>query len=228
MTDLSIIPFGGVRENGKNMYAVTVHDKIFILDAGLKYPETDQLGIDVVVPDFEYLIQHKEDIAGVFLSHGHADAIGALPYFLQQVNAPIFGSELTIELAKLAIKDQEALKDYDDYHVVNAKSEIDFGDVIVSFFSTTHSIPESLGIVLGTEYGQIVYTGDFKFDQTAESYYQTDYARLVEVGQKKVLALLGDAAGTENTAESVSESHIADYILETFRDNKKKELLLLR
>ncbi|MBU7455659.1 ribonuclease J [Leuconostoc fallax] len=226
MTDLSIIPFGGVRENGKNMYAVTVHDKIFILDAGLKYPETDQLGIDVVVPDFEYLIQHKEDIAGVFLSHGHADAIGALPYFLQQVNAPIFGSELTIELAKLAIKDQEALKDYDDYHVVNAKSEIDFGDVIVSFFSTTHSIPESLGIVLGTEYGQIVYTGDFKFDQTAESYYQTDYARLVEVGQKKVLALLGDAAGTENTAESVSESHIADYILETFRDNKKKRIIV--
>ena len=167
MTDLSIIPFGGVRENGKNMYAVTVNDEIFIFDAGLKYPETDQLGVDVVVPDFEYLIKNSDKIAGVFLSHGHADAIGALPYFLQQVNVPIFGSELTIELAKLAIKEQPALADYDDYHVINEKTEIDFGDVTVSFFNTTHSIPDSLGVVLGTPYGQIVYTGDFKFDQTA-------------------------------------------------------------
>ncbi|GMA69301.1 ribonuclease J [Leuconostoc litchii] len=226
MTDLSIIPFGGVRENGKNMYAVTVNDEIFILDAGLKYPETDQLGVDVVVPDFEYLIKNTEKIAGVFLSHGHADAIGGLPYFLQQVNVPIFGSELTIELAKLAIKEQPALKDYDDYQVINEKSEIDFGNVKVSFFNTTHSIPESLGIVIGTEYGQIVYTGDFKFDQTAESYYRTDISRLVEVGQGKVLALLADAAGTEGGADSVNESKISDYILETFRDNKKKRIIV--
>ncbi|MCT4381982.1 ribonuclease J [Leuconostoc suionicum] len=226
MTDLSIIPFGGVRENGKNMYAVTVNDEIFILDAGLKYPETDQLGVDVVVPDFEYLIKNTEKIAGVFLSHGHADAIGALPYFLQQVNVPIFGSELTIELAKLSIKDQPALKDYNDYHIINEKSEIDFGNVKVSFFNTTHSIPESLGIVIGTEYGQVVYTGDFKFDQTAESYYRTDIPRLVEVGQGKVLALLADAAGTEGGADSVNESKIGDYILETFRDNKKKRIIV--
>lgn len=226
MTDLSIIPFGGVRENGKNMYAVTVNDDIFILDAGLKYPETDQLGVDVVVPDFDYLIKNTEKIAGVFLSHGHADAIGALPYFLQQVNVPIFGSELTIELVKLAIKDQPALKDYNDYHVINEKSEIDFGNVKVSFFNTTHSIPESLGIVISTEYGQIVYTGDFKFDQTAESYYRTDISRLVEVGQGKVLALLADAAGTEGGADSVNESKISDYILETFRDNKKKRIIV--
>lgn len=226
MTDLSIIPFGGVRENGKNMYAVTVNDEIFILDAGLKYPETDQLGVDVVVPDFEYLIKNTEKIAGVFLSHGHADAIGALPYFLQQVNVPIFGSELTIELAKLAIKDQPALKDYNDYHIINEKSEIDFGNVKVSFFNTTHSIPESLGIVIGTEYGQVVYTGDFKFDQTAESYYRTNIPRLVEVGQGKVLALLADAAGTEGGADSVNESKIGDYILETFRDNKKTRIIV--
>ncbi|ORI81837.1 RNase J family beta-CASP ribonuclease [Leuconostoc mesenteroides subsp. mesenteroides] len=226
MTDLSIIPFGGVRENGKNMYAVTVNDEIFILDAGLKYPETEQLGVDVVVPDFEYLIKNTEKIAGVFLSHGHADAIGALPYFLQQVNVPIFGSELTIELAKLAIKDQPALKDYNDYHIINEKSEIDFGNVKVSFFNTTHSIPESLGIVIGTEYGQVVYTGDFKFDQTAERYYRTDIPRLVEVGQGKVLALLADAAGTEGGADSVNESKIGDYILETFRDNKKKRIIV--
>jgi len=226
MTDLSIIPFGGVRENGKNMYAITVEDEIFIFDAGLKYPETDQLGVDVVVPDFEYFIKNSDKIAGVFLTHGHADAIGALPYFLQQVQAPIFGSELTIELAKLTIKEQEALKDYDDYHIVNDKTEIDFGHVTVSFFNTTHSIPESLGIVLATPYGQVVYTGDFKFDQTADSYYSTDIARLVEVGQGKVLALLADAAGTGSESDSVNESKISEYILETFRENKQKRIIV--
>ena len=138
----------------------------------------------------------------------------------------IFGSELTIELAKLAIKDQPALADYADYHVINEKTEIDFGDVTVSFFNTTHSIPDSLGVVLGTPYGQIVYTGDLKFDQTANQSYRTDIARLVEVGQGKVLALLGDAAGTGNEGDSVNESKIGDYILDTFRDNKHKRIIV--
>lgn len=226
MTDLSIIPFGGVRENGKNMYAITVADEIFIFDAGLKYPETDQLGIDVVVPDFEYFIKNSDKIAGVFLTHGHADAIGALPYFLQQVQAPIFGSELTIELAKLAIKEQDALKNYQDYHIINEKTEIDFGKVTVSFFNTTHSIPDSLGIVLGTPYGQVVYTGDFKFDQTSDAGYGTDIARLVEVGQGNVLALLADAAGTGDDLDSVNESKISEYVLETFRENKQKRIIV--
>ena len=145
---------------------------------------------------------------------------------MQQVQAPIFGSELTVELAKLAIKDQHALEDYDDYHVVNEKTEIDFGQVTVSFFNTTHSIPESLGIVLATPYGQVVYTGDFKFDQTANSYYSTDIARLVEIGQGKVLALLADAAGTGNELNSVNESKISEYILETFRENNKKRIIV--
>ncbi|CAH1852597.1 ribonuclease J [Convivina intestini] len=226
MTNLSIIPFGGVRENGKNMYAVTVHDKIFILDAGLKYPESEQLGIDVVIPDFEYLLNHQDQIAGIFLSHGHADAIGALPYFLQQVNVPIFGSKMTMALAKLAIQDTKELADYDDYHIVNAKTEIDFNDVKVSFFNTTHSIPESMGIVLETEYGQVVYTGDFKFDQTAEPAYQTDYRRLVEIGSKPVLALLGDAAGTEDSGPTASEREIHQYVHDTFVENKGKRIIV--
>ncbi|MDF7626532.1 ribonuclease J [Lactobacillaceae bacterium L1_55_11] len=226
MTDLSIIPFGGVRENGKSMYAVTVDDTIFILDAGLKYPATDQLGIDVVIPDFEYLVKNQDKIAGVFLTHGHADAIGALPFLLQQINVPIFGSEMTIALAKLAIQDESELKDYDDYHVVNEKTEIDFGDVKISFFNTTHSIPESLGIVVGTHYGQVVYTGDFKFDPTAESYYQTDFGRLVEIGSHPVLALLGDAAGTEDSTPSASEIQIHDYIHDTFVENKGRRIIV--
>ncbi|GAP02291.1 ribonuclease J2 [Fructobacillus pseudoficulneus] len=227
MTDLSIIPFGGVRENGKNIYAVSVNDEIFILDAGLKYPETEQLGIDVVIPDFEYLVANQDKIAGIFLTHGHADSIGALPYLLQQLQVPIFGSELTIDLAKLAIQEEESLKSFDDFHTVNENTEIDFGTVKVSFFNVTHTIPEALGIVLGTDQGQIVYTGHFKFDQTAENAYQTNYARLAEIGSKPVLALLADSAGTEDTGKPmVSEKRIHEYVQESFVSAKGKRIIV--
>ncbi|MDD9138290.1 ribonuclease J [Fructobacillus sp. CRL 2054] len=227
MTDLNILPLGGVRENGKNMYAVSVNDEIFILDAGLKYPDTEQLGIDVVIPDFEYLLKNQDKIAGIFLSHGHSDAIGALPYLLQQIQAPIFGSELTIELAKIAINDEKAIKNFDDFHVVNEKTEIDFGDVKVSFFNTTHTIPEALGIVLTVDEGQIVYSGHFKFDQTVEAAYQTNYQRLAEIGQKPVLALLADAAGTEESIKTpASERQIHSYIQEAFEEAKGKRIIV--
>ncbi|MCM0598761.1 ribonuclease J [Periweissella fabalis] len=216
---LSIIPFGGVRENGKNMYAVTYNDEIFIFDAGLKYPENELLGIDVVIPDFQYLVDNADKIAGVFLTHGHADAIGALPYLLAQINVPVFGSELTLALAKLAVKAEELTKEFDDFHVVNENSIIDFGDIKVSFFSTTHTIPQSLGIVLETPEGQIVYTGDFKFDQTAKDSYRTDLTRLGEIGKNGVLALLADVAGVASVGASVNESVIEDYILDTFQNH---------
>lgn len=216
---LSIIPFGGVRENGKNMYAITYNDEIFIFDAGLKYPENELLGIDVVIPDFQYLVDNADKIAGVFLTHGHADAIGALPYLLAQINVPVFGSEMTLALARLAVKAEELTKDFDDFHVVNENSIIDFGSVKVSFFSTTHTIPQSLGLVLETPEGQIVYTGDFKFDQTAKEGYRTDLARLGEIGKNGVLALLADAAGVASVGDSVNESVIEDYILDTFQNH---------
>ncbi|QBO36989.1 ribonuclease J [Periweissella cryptocerci] len=217
---LSIIPFGGVRENGKNMYAVSYNDEIFIFDAGLKYPENDLLGIDVVIPDYAYLVEHADQVAGIFLTHGHADAIGALPYLLADLQAPVFGSEMTLALAKLAVKAEDATKNFTDFHVVNEKSVIDYGDVKVSFFSTTHSIPQSLGIVLETPEGQVVYTGDFKFDQTAIEGYTTDLARLGEIGKSGVVALLADAAGTGNYGESVNESKIEEYILDKFQDHE--------
>ncbi|WP_125579744.1 ribonuclease J [Levilactobacillus cerevisiae] len=213
---IKIIPFGGVRENGKNMYAVDVNGGIYILDCGLKYPENELLGIDVVIPDWDYLRENKDRIVAVFLTHGHADAIGALPYFLTEFNVPVFGSEMTIALAKIGVAAEPKDKNYDDFHIIDEKTEIDFGDVTVSFFSTTHSIPESLGIDLKTDEGQIIYTGDFKFDQTAKPGYQTDYARLGAIGQAGVLAVLSDSANAENPAMNASEQTIAEDIEETF------------
>ncbi|WP_076462169.1 ribonuclease J [Limosilactobacillus caccae] len=215
--NIKIIPFGGVRENGKNMYAVEVEDQIFILDAGLKYPENELMGIDVVIPDWEYLREHKDRIVGVFLTHGHADSIGALPYFLMDFNVPVFGSEMTISLAKLAVKSHKEVKKFKDFHVVDATTAIDFNDVTVSFFQTTHTIPETLGVVLETKAGNIVYTGDFKFDQTAKKGYQTDLARLAEIGSQGVLVLLSDSAGAGITGASTREQDIGEYIKETFK-----------
>ena len=214
---VKIIPFGGVRENGKNMYAVQIHDDIYILDCGLKYPENELLGIDIVIPDFSYLIENKEKIVGVFLTHGHADAIGALPYFLKEINVPVFGSEMTIALAKITVNDDPKLKKFNNFHVVDEKKEIDFGDVSVSFFKTTHTIPETLGVVLSCQEGQVVYTGDFKFDQTATESYATDFGRLAQIGSKKVIALLSDSANAENPERSSNETDIADSMAETIK-----------
>lgn len=184
MSTIKIIPFSGVRENGKNMYAVEVDNDIFVLDCGLKYPENELLGIDVVIPDFTYLIENADRVAGVFLTHGHADAIGALPYFVSEVAVPVFGTELTIELAKLNVNQNEESKGFKDFHVIDEHTEIDFGTAVISFFRTTHTIPDSVGISLKTDEGSIVYTGDFKFDPTSIPMYATDYRRLAEIGSR--------------------------------------------
>lgn len=208
MSDIKIMALGGVRENGKNLYIVEVNDAIFVLDAGLKYPENEQLGVDFVIPNLDYLIDNKDRLQGIFLTHGHADAIGALPYLLASVKAPVFGSELTIELAKLMVKNNSSVKKFNNFHVVDSDTEIEFGDAVVSFFKTTHSIPESLGVVLGTDDGNIVYTGDFKFDQAARDEYRTDLARLTEIGREGVLALLADSANATSTEQVASESEV--------------------
>ena len=218
MSDIKIIALGGVRENGKNLYLAEINESIFVLDAGLKYPENEQLGVDVVIPNMDYLIENRDRVQGVFLTHGHADAIGALPYLLQDVRVPVFVSELTIELAKLVVKNNSQVKKFNNFHVVDAQTEIEFKDAVVSFFSTTHSIPESLGIVLRTDQGNIVYTGDFKFDQAASPGYQTDYARLAEIGQEGVLALLADSANADSKVQVASEAEVGEEMDDVISD----------
>ncbi|AUG50264.1 Zn-dependent hydrolase [Streptococcus pyogenes] len=210
MTDIKMIALGGVREYGKNFYLVEINDSMFILDAGLKYPENEQLGVDLVIPNLDYVIENKDKVQGIFLSHGHADAIGALPYLLAEVSAPVFGSELTIELAKLFVKSNNSTKKFNNFHVVDSDTEIEFKDGLVSFFRTTHSIPESMGIVIGTDKGNIVYTGDFKFDQAAREGYQTDLLRLAEIGKEGVLALLSDSVNATSNDQIASESEVGE------------------
>lgn len=218
MSNIKIIPLGGVRESGKNMYVVEVDELIFVLDCGLQYPESEMLGIDVVIPDFTYLEQNKNRIAGIFLTHGHEDAVGALPYFLENIDAPVFGTELTIELAKLSVENTGLHPGYDNYHVINEKAEIEFENVVVKFFRTTHSIPDSVGISIQTTDGAIIYTGDFKFDQSATSMYQTDFARIAEIGSGNVLALLSDSSDAESDVENVSDLKVAEEMIDTLHN----------
>ncbi|GFH42271.1 ribonuclease J [Lactococcus hodotermopsidis] len=218
MSHVKITALGGVREFGKNMYVVEVDEVIFVLDAGLKYPETEMLGVDFVIPDLTYLLENADRVAGIFLTHGHPDSIGALPYLLAEVEVPVFGSQLTIELAKINVKGFDGSKKFDDFHIVDETTEIDFGTAVISFFSTTHTIPESLGIVVGTPDGNIVYTGDFKFDPAVGEGYKTNISRLAEISSQGVLALLSESANALSSVQSASEPEISDKIFDTIAD----------
>ncbi|WP_025728015.1 ribonuclease J [Atopobacter phocae] len=217
MPDIKIIPLGGVREAGKSCFIVEVDDAIFVLDCGLMYPDNDLLGIDVVIPDFTYLEENKDRIEGIFLTHGHADAVGALPYLLEKIQVPVFGTDLTIELAKIYAEEASVDVKFNNYHVVDSETEIAFDNgVQISFIRMTHSIPDAVAIVLTTQAGSIVYTGDFKFDQSAKPMYQTDFGRLTDVGEQGVLALLADSREAESPVENSTEYLIRDEIVNIF------------
>ncbi|WP_169931264.1 ribonuclease J2, partial [Staphylococcus pettenkoferi] len=204
---------GGVGEIAKNMYIVEVDDEMFMLDAGLMFPEDEMLGVDVVIPDIQYVIENKHRLKGIFLTHGHEHAIGAASYVLEQVDAPVYGSRLTLALVKESVKARNINKKI-RYYVVNDESVMRFKSVNVTFFNTTHSIPDSLGVCIHTSYGAIVYTGEFKFDQSLHGHYEPDLKRMTEIGEEGVFALISDSVEAEkpgyNTPENVIESHMYD------------------
>ena len=217
---IKIMILSGVREQGKDMFAVQVNDEIFVLDAGLKYPDSSLFGIDVVIPDLDFFEQYGDRVAGIFLTHGHADSIGALPYILRKYDIPVFGSQLSIELAKIEVQRENKRRKNSLFHVIDAYTEIDFKNASISFFHTTHSIPDSLGIDVHTPAGEIVYTGDFKFDPTAALNYRTDMDRLAEIEQKGVLALLSDSSNAEASFPNASEQDIGKFVTNVFRNAK--------
>lgn len=209
---IHIFALGGLGENGRNLYVCDVNHQLFLFDSGIKYPDENLLGIDAVIPDLKYLADHKHRIAGLFLSNAHDENIGAVPNVLEELNIPVYGSRFTIAIVEDAIKERG--KDPKEYRLYQVKpsDRLVFGNVQVSFFRTSFSIPDSLGIALHTKDGVIVYTSSFTFDQSASRQYQTDYQALTDLAREGVLALLAESIAADT--QVIMSSDRLDYVLE--------------
>lgn len=196
MSDIRFFSLGGLGENGKNMYVVEVDRSLFILDAGIKYPSSELYGVDEIIPDYRILIRAKDRIKGIFLSHAHEDHIAAIPHLINDLNVPVYATKFTMEIVKDMLNDSKFKPENYTLNTISQNSIIKFGHVRVSFFNTTHSIPESIGIAIHTTEGVIVYTSDFTFDQSGDAKYQTDFKKINELAEKKVLMLLPESLGS--------------------------------
>ncbi|PIC71854.1 MULTISPECIES: ribonuclease J [unclassified Sporosarcina] len=223
---IRVIPLGGVGEIGKSMYVVEIDDELFVMDSGLMFPETEMLGIDFVIPDMTYLEENKDRIKGIFLTHGHEDAIGSIAYLLQKVQAPVYGTKLTLALAKEHLKKMPAPSNV-RFFEVTSKSRMNFKRTHVTFFYTTHSIPDSLGIVFHTSEGAIVNTGEFKFDQAAKGKYRPDIAKMATLGEEGVFILMSDSTEAERPGYTTSESVIEKRLFKTFHEAQGRILVAL-
>jgi len=196
MSNIRFFSLGGLGENGKNMYVVEVDRSLFILDAGIKYPSSELYGVDEIIPDYRVLIRAKDRIKGIFLSHAHEDHIAAIPHLINDLNVPIYATNFTMQIVKDMLKDSKFKPEDYTLNTISQNSIIKFGNVRVSFFNTTHSIPESVGIAIHTTEGVIVYTSDFNFDQSGDAKYQTDFKKINEIAEKNVLMLLPESLGS--------------------------------
>jgi ribonuclease J len=206
---LRLIPLGGLGEIGKNMMLIEYREDIMVIDAGLMFPENYMLGIDIVIPDISYLLEHKERVRGIIITHGHEDHIGGLPYVLPQVNAPIYATRLTRGLIEVKLKEHKLLKAA-SLHTIQPGDVLDLGSFRVEFFRVCHSIPDGVGLAVETPLGLVVHSGDFKFDHSPVDGRLTDFAKLAELGGRGVLVLLSDSTNAETPGYTHSEQEIGE------------------
>ena len=218
---IRITPLGGVDEVAKNMYMIEIADEIFVLDAGLMFPETEMIGIDAVIPDISYLVRNKQKVKGIFLSNGHVSSMGAVPYIIDKLKCPVYGSKLTIDLLKNHLK-HLGIKRRIKFYYVKENNKYDFNNVSITFFKTTYSMPDSLGICIETSQGNIVYTGEFKFDQSVSKEYKSDIVKISTLGKKGVLALLSDSSNANMKGYNVPENEAAEQIDNAFYQANKR------
>lgn len=218
---LSIIPLGGVNEIGKNMYVIQYGDDILVIDCGSKFPDESLLGIDVVIPDISFLLDNKELVRGLIVTHGHEDHIGGIPFIMKQLNIPIYATRLTLGLIKGKLK-EHGLLGTTVLHQIDANTKLNLGEIPVSFFSTSHSIPDCLGIVFHTPQGAVVHTGDFKFDLTPVNDQFADIHKMADIGKNGVVALLSESTNAERSGFTPSERVVGNNILEAFVNTEGK------
>lgn len=212
--DLRIFALGGLGEIGKNTYVIEYKNEMVLVDCGIKFPDNELLGIDYVLADYTYLKQNQDKLVGIFVTHGHEDHIGGLPFLLQDVKAPIYGGDFAIELIKSKLVEHK-IKGV-TFHQINNDTVVEFQNIKVRFFRTTHSIADSFGVVVTTPEGNIVHTGDFKFDLTPVG-AGTDFQKIAEISSEGVLCLLSDSTNSEVPGFSVSEKRVAEAIEDIFQ-----------
>ncbi len=199
-----VIPLGGLGEIGKNMMVIECGDDQVIVDCGLMFPESEMLGVDLVVPDISYIRESKKNLRGIFISHGHEDHIGALPYLLPELKAPIYSTRLSQGLMSVRLKEHKLL-DQAEFRVLDPGQQVDIGSMKAEFFRVAHSIPDAVGMAFHTPMGAIVHTGDFKFDHTPVDGKPTDIARLAQLGAEGVFLLMSDSTYAEVPGYTPSE-----------------------
>ncbi|MBE6875262.1 MAG: ribonuclease J [Ruminococcus sp.] len=202
-----IIPLGGLNEIGKNMTVFECSNDMFILDCGLAFPDAEMPGVDIVIPDFSYVEHHKDKLRGIVITHGHEDHIGGLAYLLKKVNAPVYGSAMTIGLIKHKLEEHGILNKV-PLHVMDARKTIKMGCMTVEFIKVNHSIPGSMGLIIYTPAGVMIHTGDFKVDFSPVDGERIDLGRFGELGNKGVLALMADSTNAERPGYTPSESKV--------------------
>ena len=216
---VKIIPLGGLNEIGKNMTAIEYKNDIVIIDCGLKFPDEDMFGIDVVIPDITYLLKHKDKVSGIFLTHGHEDHIGALPYVLKQLNVPVYGTKLTLGIVQSKLKEHNLLSTT-ELITVKPRDVVRLNSVSVEFIKTNHSIADSVAIAVHTPLGAVLHTGDFKVDYTPIDGEPMDFARFAELGKKGVLLMMADSTNVERPGYTMSEKIVGESLCRIFGKSK--------
>ena len=221
MSKIKIFSLGGLNENGKNMYVVKVNEDIFVFDAGLKYDNDLNLGIDYIIPNFDYLIKNKKHLKGIFLTHGHDGNMGAVPDIINKLpSVPVYGTKLTLEIVKSDMTQEEISKA--NFKEIRPHSKIDFGPNALFPISVTHSIPDAVCYVLYTEDGAIVYTGDFVFDSTMMGAFKTDIGKLAYVGKQGVLCLLAESFYADKMGHTSPNNRVSGFIREVLAENPNR------
>lgn len=221
---VKIIPLGGLHEIGKNLTVIEYRDDIIIIDCGMTFPEDEMLGIDVVIPDVTYLENNKHKIRGLVLTHGHEDHIGAIPYVLRKIDLDIYGTGLTIGLLENKLKEHRLSKD--KLHVVNAGNVVKLGKMEVEWINVNHSIPDSCALAIKTPLGYIYHSGDFKVDFTPISGKPINLTRIAEIGEKGVLAMIGESTNVLRPGYTMSESKVGETFNRLFQNLQDNRIII--